>query len=116
MSNRFISDLLGAQVSKITITEASLADDWMQEFAVLDKKLRYIDYSLDEVVPHLQRDMDWILQKLPNDAYARMQMDRIKYHIIGTVLQERRLAVKQHQDEVDDWAMQQMIPIIWEDA
>lgn len=90
----------------------------MQALKALEPKAidAFVNYSFDQVVPHLQRDMDWLMAKLPNDAYAQMQMDRIQHHIIGTVLKERALAIKQYQDEIDDWAMKQMIPIIWEDT
>ncbi len=79
----------------------TIQSEWMREFEGLEKKLRegsdnikgYINFSLAEAIPHLDRDMEWLLNRLPNNAYAQMEMSRIKYHIIGLAHRERALAV-----------------------
>ncbi len=79
----------------------SIQSEWMREFDGLEKKMRdgsdgnkgYKNFSLAEAIPHLDRDMEWLLKKLPNDAYAQMEMSRIKYHIIGMVHRERAIAI-----------------------
>lgn len=79
----------------------TIQSEWMREFEGLEKKIRegsdgtkgYQNHSLSEAIPHLDRDMGWLLKKLPNDAYAQMEMSRIKYHIIGLVRREKALAI-----------------------
>lgn len=79
----------------------SIYSEWMREFNSLEKKLRegsdsnkgYINYSLSEAAPHLERDMQLILRKLQDDAFALMEMSRIKFHIIGMVQREKKLAI-----------------------
>jgi len=64
--------------------------EWLEDFNSLDKTRQenFANYSFEDAVAHLQRDMDWIMTKLKNDPYADLQMKRIKYHIIGLIKKE----------------------------
>lgn len=68
----------------------TILEEWLEEFNSLEKsrRARFASYPFEEAVAHLQRDMDWIMEKLKNDPYAQLQMKRIKFHIIGLVQKE----------------------------
>lgn len=68
---------------------------WMTLFNGLEDKLRksFSNHSLESAILHMDRDMGWIMRKLPNDEFAQMEMTRIKMHIIGLVRREKELAI-----------------------
>ncbi len=87
----------------------SLFDEWHKNFMSLEKKIRegdeshkgLINYSLEEAIPHLDRDLGWLLRKLPDNQYAKMEVDRIKNQIMGMVISERKLAVENYKRNIN---------------
>lgn len=68
---------------------------WFNFFNGLDVKLRkaFQKHSLASAIPHLDRDLEWLFERTNGNEYAKMEVDRIKAHIIGLVGREKQLSI-----------------------